>query len=362
MCVSLLWGAAHAADYPDRPVRVIVTFPEGGLDASSKQGSRLRDANVRESAAAAVLLAQASVASPQYQERPVRVIVTFPAGGGTDIVARMIFQKIAERAGGSFVIDNRGGAGSVVGTEIVAKSAPDGYTLLLGNISLAFNPALYSKLPYDALRDLAPISLVVDQPNIMVVPPSLPAQTLNEFVTLARAAPGKYTYGSAGAGSGTHLATELLATQLKLKLVHVPYKGTGPALTALLGGEISLFVSTFASALPHVKAGRLRAFGVTSAKRSAALPDVPTIAESGLPGYEYTTWYGLLARAGTPQSNVDKLNRATVALLDNADVRQRYIAQGMDPLPSTIDAFAAKLRSETDKWTKVIRATGARVE
>jgi tripartite-type tricarboxylate transporter receptor subunit TctC len=308
------------------------------------------------------LLASQAVIAQDYPGRPVRLVVPFAAGGGTDIAARVLADGLTQSLGQTFVIDNRGGAGSVVGTEIVAKSAPDGYTLLLGNISLAFNPALYSKLPYDALRDLAPISLVVDQPNIMVVPPSLPAQTLNEFVTLARAAPGKYTYGSAGAGSGTHLATELLATQLKLKLVHVPYKGTGPALTALLGGEISLFVSTFASALPHVKAGRLRAFGVTSAKRSAALPDVPTIAESGLPGYEYTTWYGLLARAGTPQSIVDKLNRATVALLDNADVRQRYIAQGMDPLPSTIDAFAAKLRSETDKWTKVIRATGARVE
>jgi tripartite-type tricarboxylate transporter receptor subunit TctC len=311
---------------------------------------------------ASFLLAAQAVIAQDYPGRPVRLVVPFAAGGGTDIAARVLADALTQSLGQTFVIDNRGGAGSVVGTEIVAKSAPDGYTLLLGNISLAFNPALYSKLPYDARRDLAPISLVVDQPNIMVAPPSLPAQTLNDFVTLARAAPGKYTYGSAGAGSGTHLATELLATELKLKLVHVPYKGTGPALTALLGGEISLFVSTFASALPHVKAGRLRAFGVTSAKRSAALPDVPTIAESGLPGYEYTTWYGLLARAGTPQSIVDKLNRATVALLDNADVRQRYIAQGMDPLPSTIDAFAAKLSSETDKWTKVIRATGARVE
>jgi tripartite-type tricarboxylate transporter receptor subunit TctC len=312
--------------------------------------------------ASLLLAAQGPAQAQEYPVRPVRLVVPFAAGGGTDIAARVLADGLTQSLRQTFVIDNRGGAGSVVGTEIVARSSPDGYTLLLGNISLAFNPALYSKLPYDALRDLAPISLVVDQPNIVVAPPSLPAQTLNDFVALARAAPGKYTYGSAGAGSGTHLATELLATELKLKLVHVPYKGTGPALTALLGGEISVFVSTFASALPHVKAGRLRAYGVTSGKRSNALPEVPTVAESGLPGYEYTTWYGLLARAGTSKGILDRLNRATVTLLENPEVRQRYVAQGMDPLPSTVEAFAAKLKSETDKWTKVIRATGARVE
>jgi len=312
--------------------------------------------------ASLLLAAQGPAQAQEYPVRPVRLVVPFAAGGGTDIAARVLADGLTQSLRQTFVIDNRGGAGSVVGTEIVARSSPDGYTLLLGNISLAFNPALYSKLPYDALRDLAPISLVVDQPNIVVAPPSLPAQTLNDFVALARASPGKYTYGSAGAGSGTHLATELLATELKLKLVHVPYKGTGPALTALLGGEISVFVSTFASALPHVKAGRLRAYGVTSGKRSNALPEVPTVAESGLPGYEYTTWYGLLARAGTSKGILDRLNRATVTLLENPEVRQRYVAQGMDPLPSTVEAFAAKLKSETDKWTKVIRATGARVE
>jgi len=312
--------------------------------------------------ASLLLAAQGPAQAQEYPVRPVRLVVPFAAGGGTDIAARVLADGLTQSLRQTFVIDNRGGAGSVVGTEIVARSSPDGYTLLLGNISLAFNPALYSKLPYDALRDLAPISLVVDQPNIVVAPPSLPAQTLNDFVALARASPGKYTYGSAGAGSGTHLATELLATELKLKLVHVPYKGTGPALTARLGGEISVFVSTFASALPHVKAGRLRAYGVTSGKRSNALPEVPTVAESGLPGYEYTTWYGLLARAGTSKGILDRLNRATVTLLENPEVRQRYVAQGMDPLPSTVEAFAAKLKSETDKWTKVIRATGARVE
>ena len=228
----------------------------------------------------------ATASAQDYPARPVRLVVPFAAGGGTDIAARVLADGLTQALRQTFVIDNRGGAGSVVGTEIVAKAAPDGYTLLLGNISLAFNPALYAKLPYDALRDLTSISLVVDQPNIVVAHPSLPAQTLKEFVALAQAGPGKYTYASAGAGSGTHLATELLATELKLELVHVPYKGTGPALTALLSNEISVFVSTFASALPHVKAARLRSFGVTSAKRVNTLPDVPTIAESGVPGYE----------------------------------------------------------------------------
>ena len=304
----------------------------------------------------------ATAIAQDYPARPVRLVVPFAAGGGTDIAARVLADGLTQSLRQTFVIDNRGGAGSVVGTEIVAKASPDGYTLLLGNISLAFNPALYAKLPYDALRDLMPISLVVDQPNIVVAHPSLPAQTLKEFVTLAQAGPGKYTYASAGAGSGTHLATELLATELKLKLIHVPYKGTGPALTALLSNEISVFVSTFASALPHVKAARLRSFGVTSAKRVNTLPDVPTIAESGVPGYEYSTWYGLLARAGTSRAIVDKLNKATVALLETPEVKQRYLGQGMDPIPSTVEAFSAKLKSETGKWTRVIQATGTRVD
>jgi tripartite-type tricarboxylate transporter receptor subunit TctC len=297
-----------------------------------------------------------------YPTRPVRLVVPFAPGGGTDIAARVLADGLTQSLRQTFVVDNRGGAGSVIGTEIVAKSAPDGYTLLLGNISLAFNSALYSKLPYDALSDLAPISLVVDQPNIVVAHPSLPAQTLKDFVALARASPGKYTYASAGVGSGTHLATELLAMELKLKLIHVPYKGTGPALTALLGNEISVFVSTFASALPHVKAARLRSFAVTSAQRVSALPEVPTVAESGVPGYDYSTWYGLLGRAGTPRAIVESLNKATVAVLETAEVRQRYASQGMEAIPSTAEAFSSKLKAETEKWTRVIRATGARAD
>ena len=312
--------------------------------------------------AVAFFAISATTSAQDYPTRPIRLVVPFAPGGGSDISARIVGEGLTQALGQTVVIDNRGGAGSTIGTDIVAKALPDGYTLLLGNISLAFNPSLYKKLPYDGLRDLAPISLVVDQPNIMVAHPTLPAQSLKEFIALARAAPGKYTYASAGSGSGTHLATELLMMSLSLKLIHVPYKGTGPALTAILSNETSVFMSTFASALPHVKAGRLRTFGVTSAKRAPSLPEAPTIAEAGVPGFEYSTWYGLLAPAATPRAIVQKLNKTTVGVLESPDVQKRYVSQGMDPIPSTTAEFSAKLKTETDKWTKVVKATGAKAE
>jgi tripartite-type tricarboxylate transporter receptor subunit TctC len=305
----------------------------------------------------AVLLSLAGPAMAQdYPSRPVRFVVPFAPGGGSDISARLVAEGMQPLLGQTIVVDNRPGAGSVVGTEIVAKSAPDGYTWLLGNISMAFNVALYQKLPYDTLRDFVPVSLVTDQPNILVVHPSLAAKSLKEFVALARSQPGKLTYGSAGTGSGTHLAMELLMMSQQLDLVHVPYKGTGPALTALLGNQISSFFSTFASALPHVKAGRLRTFGVTSVKRAATLPDAPTIAEAGVPGYEYSTWYGILVPGGTSKAIVEKVNKAAVAALHSAEVRQKLQANGIDPIPSTSAHYAAYLKSETSKWSKVIRA------
>src|SRR5690606_33530484 len=232
--------------------------------------------------------------------RPIRLVVPFAPGGGTDISARILAEALSQRLDQTIVVDNRPGAGSILGTEIVSKASPDGYTLLLGNISMAFNAALYKKLPFDALRDFAPISLVTDQPNLLVGSPALPAKDFKAFVALARSQPGKLTYGSAGTGSGTHLAMELLLMSHDMNLVHVPYKGTGPALTAVMGNQISAFFSTFASALPHAKAGRVHAYAVSSDKRARALPDVPTVAESGVPGYRYSTWYGLLAPAGTP--------------------------------------------------------------
>jgi tripartite-type tricarboxylate transporter receptor subunit TctC len=305
---------------------------------------------------AAALLFAAPAGAQSYPTRPIRLVAPFAPGGGTDISARLLAEPLGKALKESVVVDNRPGAGSVVGTEIVAKSNPDGYTLLLGNISMAFNAALYKKLPYDTLRDFAPISLVSDQPNILVAHPSLPAKSFKEFIALARSQPGKLTYASAGAGAGTHLAMELLMMSQKIDLVHVPYKGTGPALTALLGNQISVFFSTFASALPHVKAERLRAFAVTSLKRAGTLPEVPTVAESGVPGYEYSTWYGLLAPARVPVGILNRLNKESVAALNDPEVRQRYLSQGVDPIPSTAAHYAAYLKSETDKWSKVIRA------
>lgn len=303
---------------------------------------------------ATALLAAVSTGAQQYPTRPIRLVAPFAPGGGTDISARLLAEPLGKALKETVVVDNRPGAGSVVGTEIVAKSNPDGYTLLLGNISMAFNAALYKKLPYDTLRDFAPISLVSDQPNILVAHPSLPAKSFKEFIALARSQPGKLTYASAGTGAGTHLAMELLMMSQNIDLVHVPYKGTGPALTALLGNQISVFFSTFASALPHVKAERLRAFAVTSLKRAGTLPEVPTVAESGVPGYEYSTWYGLLAPARVPRGILSRLNKETVAALNDPEIRQRYLSQGVDPIPSTAAHYAAYLKSETDKWSKVI--------
>jgi tripartite-type tricarboxylate transporter receptor subunit TctC len=305
---------------------------------------------------ACVLLLPQPGSAQSYPARPIRLVVPFPPGGGADITGRILADGLGPVLGQTVVVDNRSGAASILGTDIVSKSAPDGYTLLLAPITLAFNAALYKKLPYDPLRDLIPISLVTDQPNILVAHLSLPAKSFKEFVALARSQPGKLTYGSGGVGTGTHLAMELLLMSQKIELVHVPYKGAGPALTALLGNEISVFLSTFASALPHVKSDRLRAYAVTSARRAETLPDVPTVAESGVPGYEYGTWYGLLAPTGTPRAIVEKLNQATGGVLNSPKTRERYVSQGLTPIPSTPARFAAYLRSETEKWTKVVRA------
>jgi tripartite-type tricarboxylate transporter receptor subunit TctC len=305
----------------------------------------------------ALLAPLAPIAAAQsYPTKPIRLVTPFAPGGGTDISARVLAEGLGKALAETVVVDNRPGAGSILGTEIVAKSNPDGYTLLLGNISMAFNAALYRKLPYDTLRDFIPISLVTDQPNILVAHPSIAAKSFKDFIALARSQPGKLTYGSAGLGSGTHLAMELLLMSQKMDLVHVPYKGTGPTLTALLGNQITVFFSTFASALPHVKANRLRAFAVTSAKRTKALPAVPTVAESGVPGYEYSTWYGLLAPAGVPRTIIDHLNKTAVAVLNAPEIQQRYLTQGMDPIPSTAANYTAHLKAETEKWTKVVRA------
>lgn len=296
-----------------------------------------------------------AAAQSNYPNRSIRMVVPFAPGGGTDIVGRILADSLGPALGATIVVDNRAGAGSTLGTAIAAKATPDGYTTLLASISLAVNPALYKTLPYDTVRDFIPVSLVADQPNLLVAHPSLPAKTLKEFIAHVQANPGKLTYGTPGLGTGTHLAMELLLVSIQGNMINVPYKGAGPALTALLGGEISVYLSTFASALPHVKSGRLRAFGVTALSRASLVPDVPTVSEAGVPGYEYTTWYGFLVPAGTPRAIVDRLNKETVALLNTPTLQQRFDAQGLNTIPSTSAQFMAKIKLEMEKW-----ATGAR--
>jgi tripartite-type tricarboxylate transporter receptor subunit TctC len=315
----------------------------------------LRNACVLLLPALLATLALPAAAADSYPTRPIRLVVPAAPGGGTDIIARVLADAVGPALGQTLVVDNRAGAGTVVGADIVSKATPDGYVLLISPNALAFNAALYKKLPYNTLRDFAPISLVADQPNILVVHPSLPVKIFQDFIALARSQPGKLVYGSGGLGVGSHLAMELLLLSQKIELVHVPYKGVGPALTGLLGNEVSALLSTFASALPHAKSGRLRALGVTSAQRAPALPDIPTIAESGVPGFEYGTWYGLLAPAGTPRAVVEKLNGVTVAALASPRVAERLVGQGLTPTPSTPAQFSAYLKSETGKWVQVVR-------
>jgi tripartite-type tricarboxylate transporter receptor subunit TctC len=305
--------------------------------------------------AASCALFAAQAAGAGYPERPIRLIVPFPPGGGVDINGRILADALTARLGQSVVVDNRPGASSIIGTEIASKSTPDGHTLLISAITMSINAALYRKLPFDIQRDFAPISLVSEQPNIVVANPALPAKTLKEFVALARSQPNKYTFGSPGPATGVRLAAELLIVKVGVKLVHVPYKGVGPALTGLLGNEINILVSTFASALPLVKSGRLHAYGVTTAKRAAPLPDVPTLVEAGVPGYEYSTWYGLLAPVGTPRPILAKLHGATIASLNSPEVKRIFDAQGLTSLASTPAEFARYLRSEIKKWKEVVQ-------
>ena len=301
--------------------------------------------------------APAAAADP-YPERPIRLIVPFAPGGGTDINARILADPIGKTLGQSIVIDNRPGAGSSLGSSMAAKATPDGYTLLLGTISLTINPAVYRELPFDAQRDLIPITRVSDQPSIIVVHPSFPAKTFKDFIALAHSQPDKFAFGSAGVGTGSHLATTLLTLKTNTSMLHVPFKGTGPALNALLGNEISIYMSTFASALPHVKQGRLRPYAVTTLKRAGPLPDVPTLDEEGVKDFEYSAWYGMFAPAGTPPPIIDKVYRATIAALKSPQVLQLYRAQGLNATPTTPAEFVRYFAAEKKKWAGVVRDAG----
>jgi tripartite-type tricarboxylate transporter receptor subunit TctC len=303
-----------------------------------------------------------SVLAADYPDRPVRVIVTFPAGGGTDIVARMIFQKVAERMGASFVIDNRGGAGGTIGTELAAKAPADGYTIVVVSGSHTINPALYKKLAYDAVRDFAPVTMLVTGPGVLVVHPSLPARNVKELIAIAKSRPGQLLYASPGNGTPPHLAAELFKSMAGIDIVHVPYKGNAQAMTDLIAGQESLSFPTGPSAMPHVHTKRLRALGVTSAKRATGLPDIPTIAEGGLPGYDASAWYGVLAPAGTPSPIVAKLQSEIQVAMRAPDIVDKLSAQGLEPAPNNADEFARFIAAELAKWSKIIGAAGIKVE
>ena len=305
-----------------------------------------------------LLFAIPGAGADAYPERPIRLIVPFAPGGGTDINARILADPIGKSLGQTIVIDNRPGAGSSLGSAMAAKATPDGYTLLLGTISLTINPAVYKELPFDAQRDLVPITRVSDQPSIVVVHPSFPAKTLRDFITLAQSQPDKFAFGSAGVGTGSHLATTLLTLKTSTRMLHVPFKGTGPALNALLGNEISIYMSTFASALPHVKQGRLRPYAVTTLRRAEPLPDVPTLDEAGVKDFEYSAWYGMFAPTGTPPPIIGRIYKATIAALKSPQVLQLYRVQGLNATPTTPAEFVRYFAAEKKKWAAVVREAG----
>jgi tripartite-type tricarboxylate transporter receptor subunit TctC len=297
-----------------------------------------------------------------YPSKPVRFVVGFPAGGATDVVARTISQKLGESLGQPVLVDNRGGAASNIGAELVATSPKDGPTIFMGTVSTSINPSLYKKLAYDPLRDFTPVSRVSSTPFLFVVHPSLPARSVKEFITLAKSKPGELNYGSAGSGSGGHLFVEMFGSMARVKLTQVPYKGAAPATTATLSGETLFMFDNIVTTLPLAKAGKLRALAVTTATRSAAAPDMLTIAEAGVPGYDANAWFGVFAPAGTPQPVINRLNTEIVRIVKLPEMRERFLALGAEPVGSTAQEFGAFFRNEVEKWAKVVKTSGAQVD
>ena len=297
-----------------------------------------------------------------YPNKPIRLIIPFAPGGGTDIIGRLIGLDLTENLGQPVVIDNRGGSGGIVGTHLVAKADPDGYTVGLCSLGFAYAPALYAKLPYDSEKDLTPITQVATQPFVYTAHPSLGVNNMKELIALAKAKPGFIRYGSGGAGGASHLGTELLRNITGIELVHVPYKGTGPALSAAIGGEIQLQLIGMSSVVPHLKSGRLKLLAVSGAKRSPAAPDIPTVIESGIPGYVFDVWYGMLLPGRTPAAIVNKLNTEMNRALQNPSVAQRFAAAGLDVAGSSPEEFRKQIREEIVKWRKVVAAANIKVE
>jgi len=298
-----------------------------------------------------------------YPAKPIRIVVPFAPGGATDILARATGQKLTEALGQPVVVDNRGGAGGNIGTDVVAKAAPDGYTLLMGGVGPnAINVTLYPKLPYDAINDFAAVTLVATVTNLLVVHPSVPARSVKELVAVARARPGKLTHASSSPGSAGHLAGEMLKMMTGIEMVHVPYKGSGPALIDLMAGHVDLMFDNMPACLPHVTSGKLRAVAVSGGKRTSVLPNLPTIAESGLPGFDAGSWFGILVPAGTPREIISKLNAVIVKSLSAPEFKERLSSQGAEPVGSTPEQFTQHIRGEIAKWAKVIKTANVRAE
>jgi tripartite-type tricarboxylate transporter receptor subunit TctC len=314
-------------------------------------------------ACAVFIATTANIASGQaYPVKPVRLIVPSSAGGGTDIVARIITPDLSKRLGQQVVVENRAGAGTMIGIEAAARSAPDGYTLLMGLSTLAINSALYKKVPYDPVRDFSPITQAVSSASIIVVHPSVPAKSVKELIAFARARAGQLNYASAGVGTYPHMTMELFLSMAKLKMEHIPYKGTGPAMIDMIAGQVSTMAATILTGMPHIRSGRLRPLGITSTARSPIVPEIPTVAEAGLPGFESVQWYGMLAPARTPKEIVTRLHAETTRILQQPDVKERFASDGADPVGSTPEEFARYIQSELLKWAKVAREAGIKQE
>jgi tripartite-type tricarboxylate transporter receptor subunit TctC len=309
-----------------------------------------------------VLLAAQAALAESYPKKPITIVVPYPPGGPTDIVARVVGQKLGDRLGQQVIVDNRPGAGGNIGAALVARAAPDGYTLLLGTTAHAINPSVFPALNYDILKDFSPVVLLTSLPLVVITNASVPAKNVQELVALAKSKQGQLTYASSGNGQSTHLAAELFKTMTGAPMTHVPYKGSAPALTDVAGGQVSVMFDTLLSAMPHIKSGRLKALAVTSAKRSASAPELPTVAESGVPGYEAVAWSGLLAPAHTPPEIVAKLNTEINVNLGQPDVQKRFLNDGAEPVGGSPEQFSAHIGSEVRKWASVAKLSGAKVD
>ena len=312
---------------------------------------------------ASIVAVATSVSAQSYPTRPIRLVVPFPAGGTTDILAREAGERLSATLGQPVVVDNRPGAGGNIGADLVAKSASDGYTLLMATVGThAINPSLYSKMPYDHIKDFAPVVLVAGVPNVLEVTSSLPVNSVADLIKLAKEKPGQLNFASSGNGTSIHLSGELFKSMAGVDMTHVPYKGSAPALVDLVGGQVQLMFDNLPSSLPQIKAGKLRAIAVTSAQRAPALPNVPTIAESGLPGYEASSWFGIVAPAGTPPAVINRINAEINQWLRAPETAEKLLAQGAIAAGGSPEQFAAHIRAETDKWAKVVKASGAKVD